>query len=536
MKIFALFLLLAVLPACNSITFPDLSGDYAGSWWLNGASSAVTATVTKPITSAKKEVITDIQLLSVLDKKVSTIRVVYSEQNKDELLLQFLHTSIPSISLTLHGTCADSQSSQEYVEFCWTSNNISLVRKNEKGALVSGLSLRKNDGLPDYGDPSRSITLSYDQLIERAKNSTYNVAEKAERVYRARNNIRIARSNLLPHFSGRSIISMILFPASGFGLIDTIGNLIPFIFPANWYKVEEAKFMADAEKYSYQSLIANEVNVEEALYIAIARDQSLFAETKKFLEKGHAILDSALQLQRLGILDPSVVKEMEAILRDHEQDNQNLQFLIQEELVQLSGALAVSPVTSIVAVESLPDRDFSKESPVASSSLISEAKVKSLEMYTLQSLIRSSGSELNALNYSVINPSDFVSIDFSLGAKTGNVVSSIRELQFQVDAVLSAVEENSVSAANHYNLILQTDTSLRAEAEAKSSYLQDLYRRAEVQSISPRDFFYAERAMFEVRFKSLENLYEFYLVRGKIQRLSLTGVYEPQTGKAARLR
>jgi len=52
--------------------------------------------------------------------------------------------------------------------------------------------------------------------------------------------------------------------------VSSVGNLVPFIFPSNWFQFKEAKELNAAEKLSYASLRGNVVNgVEGLLYIHV---------------------------------------------------------------------------------------------------------------------------------------------------------------------------------------------------------------------------------------------------------------------------
>lgn len=524
MKLCLLLIPFFLFIACDSQEFPDLSGDYAGRWvTIDRSDVLVHASVAKAIRNSANEQSIHIEIR--YGQQTRQLEFAQDSKNASLVHLRGNVFSSEEIDLKIHGTCADGMIGENKVEVCWTARTLSLIRRTSQGSAIDGFVLDRNDGLPDFGDEDRSITLTFEESINRARKVTYKEAQEAERLYRAQNNIRIARRNLLPRLSGRTIISYILFPTSGFGLVDAIGNLLTFVVPANWYKVNQAEFLAEAARMSYVSLVANEVNLVETLYYTIVRDQTLYASSSKLMERAAELLRFAEDAEHIGLIDGSQAAELRASMRDLENDRTQLRYLLAEELSQFSAALAVTPVTSVTGLATVPAIELPGMVVENPPTVIAKAKLKSPEVATLRFLSRASREELKALSYAAVNPGDFFTIDFSLSARGQNVISNSREAGARSEEVLSDIERNVLTITRKQQLLLDAQKGFDTTLAEKQEEVRRLARRAEVENIRPTQFFSADKAVFEAEFRKLENAYQYMVLRAQLERLTFDGVY-----------
>ena len=93
------------------------------------------------------------------------------------------------------------------------------------------------------------------KLLSRAKFLSYSVSSEAERVFQARENIKVARGNLLPKLSLRAVVG-----AFTGDYLSVVSSALPFIFPNNWYRLDEANSLFLAERNLFASLRGNEMN------------------------------------------------------------------------------------------------------------------------------------------------------------------------------------------------------------------------------------------------------------------------------------
>ena len=119
----------------------------------------------------------------------------------------------------------------------------------------------------------RTSALDLATVIARAKNQNYSVRQEAERKFQAKKRVNAAIGNLLPHLSAGSILSVAL--AGPAGMIELVGDLLPFLFPSNWFQMKATKRLLEAEKKSFASLRGNEVFDAESLFYGVSRDEKL---------------------------------------------------------------------------------------------------------------------------------------------------------------------------------------------------------------------------------------------------------------------
>jgi hypothetical protein len=120
-------------------------------------------------------------------------------------------------------------------------------------------------------DAAKEFTL--DELVTKTKSQNYIVQQEAEKVFQSRKQVRMALANLLPHIRMGSILGVAFTgPAS---LYSAVGDLLPFLFPSNWFRKASTERLYEAEKMSFASLRGNEIFEVESLYDSTSRDLQL---------------------------------------------------------------------------------------------------------------------------------------------------------------------------------------------------------------------------------------------------------------------
>jgi hypothetical protein len=106
------------------------------------------------------------------------------------------------------------------------------------------------------------------EVVEHVSHQNFEVLTNALRVYQAKENIQVARGNLLPRLNVWKIIGFVVDP------IGVIEDIVPFLVPANWFRVEQAKILHLAQKEGYRALWGNQLLTAKALYFQILGDEA----------------------------------------------------------------------------------------------------------------------------------------------------------------------------------------------------------------------------------------------------------------------
>lgn len=203
-----------------------------------------------------------------------------------------------TILLRVQGNCAlsDSQYSSSY-QICLSGSNVQLQAEevNSSGEIQKRvflyLSQRQNDDgnqNSDGNQHSDDTEYNLHEVLDLVRETNFDARVKAERVYQARQEILLARGNALPHISGGTAIKAAIANQMAMmgvrtGLLNLVSDLVPFIFPNRWYRVDVQDAFYWAERYSYQNLIANQMQMTESIFFTILRDQKILNEMNHYL-------------------------------------------------------------------------------------------------------------------------------------------------------------------------------------------------------------------------------------------------------------
>lgn len=185
------------------------------------------------------------------------------------------------------------------------------------------------------------------------------VLENANRVYQSREAIRVARMNLLPRLNLWRWVSVIFDWRQVTSLIEDIA---PFLVPANWFRVREYRLLAEAEKYGYQALSANELLTAKSIYLTALADELLLQATREVVGSTQMQLDIARNREALGSEPVGTAADLEIRLLGLKDDVRSLESLIIQEKQALKYALGIPMEQEIdlfpVPAENAKEVDF----------------------------------------------------------------------------------------------------------------------------------------------------------------------------------
>lgn len=182
------------------------------------------------------------------------------------------------------------------------------------------------------------IPITLDEVVRKVSTENYNVYSNALRVYEARESIQAARMNLLPklniwRIAGVAVDSTLGNYASALGLI---GDIAPFLVPANWFRVKAASILYLAEQEGYRALWANELMTAKALYFHLLLDQSLFDHIRQSERALRDLLVIVGSREMFGGAPQGASRDIEVRLLALQEDIRALEVLMGEEETLLS--------------------------------------------------------------------------------------------------------------------------------------------------------------------------------------------------------
>ena len=228
------------------------------------------------------------------------------------------------------------------VKLCIAPDDLRITLFAGAGDIGSELVLKKGDHLPPKNPSDGPSAHTLDELMGRARFSNYNVSVEAERVFQAKQSVRDAMADLLPSLSVGAVLS---YAAEGpFALIGAVGDLLPFLFPSNWYRKTEARILLEAEQHAFAALQRNEMNAVETLFYTIMRDQNIlgfFREQGAWLES----LQQRLRVEEMAEALPTGTAAFFTLtVAAIQMDTEKLAALVEAEMAALAHAVALPAI------------------------------------------------------------------------------------------------------------------------------------------------------------------------------------------------
>ncbi|MDZ4660135.1 MAG: hypothetical protein SGJ18_00815 [Pseudomonadota bacterium] len=526
LKLLVTGLLFLNIVSCKSIE--DIKGRYHGILKIDSKVQQVVTEIPDLKDSGEYETLEFTLYETIASAKPQRIIV---QLNDDILVLKSTFLGSEDYRLKVEsGRCGTGENSQTTATLCIEPGLIDFRLKDKSsGALLINLNLVRNNDLPIPPTANASSGLyTLDELVGRAKFSSYPVAQEAEKVFQSRQRVKVALGNLLPHFNMRDLLS---FAGGPLGGIEAIGNLIPFIFPSNWYKWDEAEELEQAQRKSFASLRGNEMQFVENFFYLVGRDIGIFDLMEKELTKQREIHRIIVQKERHGLLPPKSADKYYTNILLVEQDLTQLRSLINFELGSLAHAVAVPPASGISKLETVVYPDLSKISPIDHKKLIETAQKKSYEVATLNYLIEASRLNKKTHAWGFLDPNSDDSIGFGYASTLRIGDSNTRELSSKRDETLSMIEQRVFVSASEYNASLASFGLSESGIKTAQARLERLARRLHSGDEKVDDDYFvqemveASQSLLKFSANRVTAIHTYLISLSKINRLIQEGYY-----------
>ncbi len=428
-------------------------------------------------------------------------------------------------------SCAFGTSIDVIVELCWNTSRLSLkyTDANSKSVLTA-LYLGKDDNLlPPPGKERVASNYTLDELLGRAKFLNYSVSQEAERVYQAKKQVTVALGNLLPHFNTRDALAYAT--GGALGLAEAVGDLLPFLFPSNWFKWIEAGHLADAERKSFASLRGNEMNAVENLFYLVHRDQDIFSVLEDHIEWLKKIYNAILVKEQNAGLPKGSADLFTTVIVELAQDYEQLRFLLAQQYGAIAHAVALPPISGISGLENVVLPDLSATNSIQAKDIYVEGQAKSFEIATIEYMIKAARNSTKERAFGFLDPASDRNIGFGYPALIQVGKSQEAELRKRRDEMFSLIEKRSIDVAADYNSSLRAFTLGTSGLRSSQGYMNLLLRELQTgEELLDRPEFLnlvveTSRKVLRFRLNLISAQYSYMIAKSKLDRLTLTGYY-----------
>jgi hypothetical protein len=450
--------------------------------------------------------------------------------------------SLKKIHLTAQGLFAGSPALLKDSKNCFstpaTSSGVTQLRLCYDGAELSIDHVvdanheyiyvldRHNDA--DHPALETPRTYSVPELLQLGKNKSFTSQIQFQNSRMSHLNAQTAHMNLLPHFSYATISSAVIGAITGNWamLLNTVGDLAPFLVPSNWINAKAATFQSNADYYAWLLMKADSGNIAEGLAYVVLRDKAAYAALAKYEAPLSEMRDIVHEKEVLGLVPQGSADSLSNMLSSL----QTLQIRLKKVIAEEKRALSFSVgLINPEAVDDVTDvTDLSLETPVSldTASIQNLVIDRSMELRQLDSLVHV--AKENALNrwFSWVTPSTSASIGFGLPSSIQAGKIPVMELMIQRQQLQATLIQKVENSADEYNASLRT----YALAKENSKILEDrvdLLRQGMINglAVSVTDIQVALGDKMKGETDLIDAQYTYYAAVGKFNRMLLAGPY-----------
>ncbi|MEO5969059.1 MAG: hypothetical protein ABIQ95_03960 [Bdellovibrionia bacterium] len=240
-----------------------------------------------------------------------------------------------------------------FARICFGKQESRLEVQNKESSIILTLHRSKPGEFPYLEDPSNYTT---SELRNRAGQLGFDFRFSSEKLIRAQLNLRLSKLNLSPHLSASSVLNIGAYSIQG--VITSVGELVPFLFPNHWLNVKEDSRLLKAQEYTIKIAKLDSMQKAESLGIILGRDQHLWTQLKKDREFIREIETEIQIIKQKGRLQPGSLLAIQSEGNNLDQTIAALESMIPLELSALSHAAGFINPNAIATLEVDPLGDI----------------------------------------------------------------------------------------------------------------------------------------------------------------------------------
>lgn len=397
-----------------------------------------------------------------------------------------------------------------------------------------------------FAQSDEEVEVTLQQVVDKVSTENYTVYANSLRVYQAKEAITIARMNLLPRLNLWKLASAAVEIFAGgpvgaaAGAFNIVEDIAPFLVPANWFRIGQAKLFYQADLEGYKSLWANQLLTSKALYHHILLDSSLKVHILKSQKELENIYQIVKVRETFGGMSQRASQEIKIRLLALDEDLRALEVLVAEEESLLAFMMGY-PTGTRLKVASIEMPDYDSLEHLVYEDFEFRAVDVSPEVNQFEHIINAAAYAKKEVTYAFLGSSsvsrginggvfDNLPVQNGLGFGTGASLRIIRTqkeiLKVQKKGIEETVRRSLKLLVNNYNLDVDNYFNLKSRVALSRDSLKQIYQRIQfgenVDSLqlieSSRNLIEAETALFGVMFRFLNS-------EDKLSRLIFHGDY-----------
>ena len=519
--LFSAFTLIATSALGSDL--PNFDGRFYGSIETNARSGLGVAQIPKWIKEGEAKVLKFRVYRATATSRGLGIKI-QSKGNSTDLTINSFGTV--QLLSPQTGACSSGSNSEMQAQLCWSKDSLNLeARVLDKNIKIN---LAKTDKMPTVAEGLDARKYELDELMGRAKFLNYSVQSEFESVYQAKKRVKVAIGGLLPRVSVSNVFSF--FRGNPLDSIEIVGNLVPFIFPSNWFAWKEAKSLYKAERISYAAMRGNEMNTVQGLYYNILRTKELQTKLSEQVSWLISVRQFLIASAQNNAQEKIYADTADAVIANLKSDIIKLQQQYNSSLGALGMAVALPPATAISDLEPVKIPDLNLISQIDKVKLAKDAKEKSLEIETMSYLVAAAKSAKKEVIFRIFDPSRDAKIGFGYPSEIKISQSQIRQVEVQKNQIGSMIEQKSVEVAESFNAALAYFKEASVAYEKSKSIQANYVQKLQLNEGTLTDLIPLNNETLSAAVKLVESKFDFLVAASTKDRLVREGFYQDLEG------
>ncbi|MBF0297850.1 MAG: TolC family protein [Oligoflexia bacterium] len=327
-------------------------------------------------------------------------------------------------------------------------------------AETSSLTLSAFERTPLYTCNNKTC-LTLEEAVERAKKNSFESREKVEQLYRARLMIKVRLGAIIPHFNLNTLAGGVALGLGDIreGVTGVISSLLGFLFPDRWFKWKESKLFFLAEKYSFLTILSNQVNQVENLYFMVHQEILNYQIYQEYLRKIDQIIIMLQEREQNGEANPQDLASLNVLRSELMADSILIRNTLREILPSLAHAIAFESSANWqdFSIASLQLPNLITEESLTAEPFYQTILERSYEIKSLGYLKQAARYSRKARAFSFLSPEAGPENSFGFGYLSNMRIGRSEEtsVKIKIEQETSLLKKSLYDSVNDYNTAIE---------------------------------------------------------------------------------
>lgn len=415
---------------------------------------------------------------------------------------------------------------EKKIQLCFNRDRFSIEVTLGDGSPVFGLTAdRFNHEQEFVVEESRDFGLR--ELVEAALEKNFDSRIQFEHLIQAKRTARASYLNILPHLTFSSVLSAAVSGTQG--LLSSVGDLAPFLFPTRWFHAKQADLKSSVERDALMIMRVDLANQIEGLSYVHDRDREILRFYEAHLGRARSVKELASALERQGKFQDGAGDDLQSLINSMLIDIVALKATLQIQRISLSQAIGAhhpNAVASLLIGEELEPLETAVALDSEATGRI--AVERSFELRQMDALIKIANSQKVELYFNWLDPNGDPNapLGFGLHDLIQVAKSKVTELKIKREQLEALVLQKTYESVAAYDGVLQAVVPIFENVSLQERRLSRVTKLIQPgSSLNPMDIVSVFQDLLAAKVRLESSRASYRIARSKLDRLQLKGYY-----------